>query len=162
MARCKIAKKLFVRHVAFLQHQTFLNTTSDLLPVPSLVSWPKEIVKTDALCHSRCGTLKNPHCSMAISAEYRSKFAALHRQLVMSSYKWNNLEWDVKQQLNKQKWSKLLWIVLCYCYTLCEMICLLSLGVDNNTLQLRFFYHFVLLAQINSITLPIPFMTQIP
>ena len=26
-----------------------------------------------------CGTLKNPHCSMAMSAEHRSKFAALHR-----------------------------------------------------------------------------------
>ena len=24
---------------------------------------------------SRCGTLKNPHCSMAMSAEHRSKFA---------------------------------------------------------------------------------------
>ena len=31
-------------------------------------------------CHSRCGTLKNPHCSMAMSAEHISKFAALHRQ----------------------------------------------------------------------------------
>ena len=29
---------------------------------------------------SRRGTLKNPHCSMAMSAEYRSKFSALHRQ----------------------------------------------------------------------------------
>ena len=64
-----------------------------------------ETVKTDAPCHSRCGTLKNPHCSMAISAEYRSKFAALHRQLVTSPYKWNNLEWDVKQQINKTKTS---------------------------------------------------------
>ena len=27
-----------------------------------------------------CGTLKNPHCSMAMSAEHRSKFAALYRQ----------------------------------------------------------------------------------
>ena len=31
-------------------------------------------------CHSRCCTLKNPHCSMAMSAEHRSKFAAFHRQ----------------------------------------------------------------------------------
>ena len=28
---------------------------------------------------SRCGTRKNPLCSIAISAEHRSKFAALHR-----------------------------------------------------------------------------------
>ena len=27
-----------------------------------------------------CGMLKNPHCLMAMSAEHRSKFAALHRQ----------------------------------------------------------------------------------
>ena len=39
--------------------------------------WP---LKTDAPCHSRGGTLKNLHCSMAMSAEHRSKFAALHRQ----------------------------------------------------------------------------------
>ena len=29
--------------------------------------------------HSRCGTLKNPQCSMPISAMYRLKFEALHR-----------------------------------------------------------------------------------
>ena len=34
----------------------------------------------DALCHSRYGMLKNPHCPTAISAEHRSKFASLHRQ----------------------------------------------------------------------------------
>ena len=33
--------------------------------------WP---LQTDVPCHSRCGTLKNPHCSMAISAEYRSNY----------------------------------------------------------------------------------------
>ena len=31
-------------------------------------------------CYSRCGTLKNPHCSMAMSAQHMSKFAVLHRQ----------------------------------------------------------------------------------
>ena len=31
-------------------------------------------------CHSRCGMLQNPHCSMAMSAEHRSKFTALHQQ----------------------------------------------------------------------------------
>ena len=38
--------------------------------------WP---LSTDFPCNSRCGTLKNPHCSMVMSAEYRSKLAALHR-----------------------------------------------------------------------------------
>ena len=32
--------------------------------------------KTNAPCHSGWGTLKNLHCSMAIIAEHRSKFAA--------------------------------------------------------------------------------------
>ena len=27
-------------------------------------------------CHSWCGTLKNPHCSMAMSADHRSKFCS--------------------------------------------------------------------------------------
>ena len=31
-------------------------------------------------CHNRYGTLMNPHCSMAMSAEQRSTFVALHRQ----------------------------------------------------------------------------------
>ena len=31
-------------------------------------------------CHNSCGTLKNPHCSMTMSTEQRSKFAALQRQ----------------------------------------------------------------------------------
>ena len=31
-------------------------------------------------CHSRCGMLQNPHCSMAMSAEHRSKLTALHQQ----------------------------------------------------------------------------------
>ena len=34
-------------------------------------------LQTDALCYSRCGTPKNPHYSMAMSTEQRSKFAAL-------------------------------------------------------------------------------------
>ena len=36
--------------------------------------------ETYAPCHSRCGTLKNPHCCLvSMSAKYRSKFAAPHR-----------------------------------------------------------------------------------
>ena len=34
----------------------------------------------DAPCYSKCGTLKNTHCSIAMSAEHGWKFAALHRQ----------------------------------------------------------------------------------
>ena len=36
----------------------------------------------DAPCHNRCGTLKNPHCSITRSAKHRSKlkFAALNLQ----------------------------------------------------------------------------------
>ena len=38
--------------------------------------WP---VLNDAPCHSSRGTLKNPRCSMVMSAEHRSNIAALHR-----------------------------------------------------------------------------------
>ena len=65
------------------------------------------IIIMDAPCHSRCGAL---NCSMAIGAEYRSKFAALHRvqvkicspspAMVMSPNEWKILEWDEKLQTN--------------------------------------------------------------
>ena len=51
-------------------------------PLPTGVSvtdprrWPFE---TDGLFHRRCGTLKNRYCSIHMSAEYRSKFEALHQ-----------------------------------------------------------------------------------
>ena len=38
--------------------------------------WP---IQTDVQCHSRCGTLKHPHCLMPISASHWSKFAAFCR-----------------------------------------------------------------------------------
>ena len=36
--------------------------------------WP---LWMDAPCHSSCGTLKNPHCSMAMSAKHRSSISKL-------------------------------------------------------------------------------------
>ena len=45
-----------------------------VLSVTGPQRWP---LQTDAPCHSRCGTLNNPHCSMTISAGHRSKFAVL-------------------------------------------------------------------------------------
>ena len=47
----------------------------------------------DAPCHSRCCTLMNPHCSMAVNADQRSKFAAFYRSSWLL-----NLEWDVNKQ----------------------------------------------------------------
>ena len=38
-----------------------------------------EISQLGLVCHSKCGALKNPHCSMAMSAEDDLKFAAIHR-----------------------------------------------------------------------------------
>ena len=61
--------------------------------------WP---FQTDApyACHRGCVTLKN--CSMAMSAEHRSEFAALHRQW-WRLHEWKILEWDDKpQKTNKQ------------------------------------------------------------
>ena len=48
------------------------------------------------------GRLKNPNCSMAISAKHRPKFEALHRHIVTSPYEWNILEWDFKQYTKKK------------------------------------------------------------
>jgi hypothetical protein len=39
-----------------------------------------ETGKSEVPCRSRCGTIKIPPCSKALSAEHRLKFAALHRQ----------------------------------------------------------------------------------
>ena len=36
--------------------------------------------KKEVPCHSGYGTLKTPYCSMAVSAEHRPNFAAIHRQ----------------------------------------------------------------------------------
>ena len=62
-------------------------------------------------CRNGCGTLKSPHCSMAMSAEQRSKFADLHRPspaTVTSPYEWKFLEWDDKLKTNKQT-NKYIW-----------------------------------------------------
>ena len=46
--------------------------------------------------------LKNSHCSMAISAGRRSKFASLHRQRGRLPNEWKILEWAGKFQTNEQ------------------------------------------------------------
>ena len=56
---------------------------------------------TDASCQSRCGTLKSPQCSMAMSAEHRS-FAALSLVIVTSPSEFRVLEWDENPQTNPQ------------------------------------------------------------
>ena len=49
--------------------------------IPTLLKHPlKDITIACTILIWTCGTLKNPHCSMAMSAEHRSKFAALHRE----------------------------------------------------------------------------------
>lgn len=45
-----------------------------------------ETVKLDFRCHSKCGTLKNLHWSMVISAEHRHKFESLHWHMVKYQY----------------------------------------------------------------------------
>jgi hypothetical protein len=56
--------------------------------------------KTEAPCHSRCGTIKIPICSKALSAEHRPKFCCPSPVMVTSPYKLNILERDVKQSIN--------------------------------------------------------------
>ena len=57
---------------------------------------------TDAPCHSRCGMFKNPHCSMAMSSEHRSKFPALHQQWLRLHWMNNSPAGQKKQTNNKQ------------------------------------------------------------
>jgi hypothetical protein len=42
--------------------------------------------KTEAPCHSKCGTIKSPACSEALSAEYRPKVCSSSRAMVTSPY----------------------------------------------------------------------------
>jgi hypothetical protein len=51
-----------------------------------------ETGKTEASCHSRCGTIKIPPCSKALSAEHRPKFCSSSPVMVTYPYKWNFLE----------------------------------------------------------------------
>ena len=54
-------------------------------------------IREDAPCHSRCGTLKNPHCSMAMSAKFRTKFGEISPVMMTSPYELD--EEDVKAQI---------------------------------------------------------------
>ena len=45
--------------------------------------------------NSRCGTLKNPHCSMVISDEHRSKFETLYRL-------WWRLQWGKNFRVGRE------------------------------------------------------------
>jgi hypothetical protein len=66
-----------------------------------------ETGKTEALCHSRWGTMKIPPCSKALSTEHRPIFCSPSPVMVTSPYKWKILEWDLKQWFNNQSiwWS---------------------------------------------------------
>jgi hypothetical protein len=67
-----------------------------------------EIGKTKVPCNSRCDTIKIPPCSKALSFEQRPKFTARPSPvMVRSPYKWNNLEWDIKQQTTNNQ--SILW-----------------------------------------------------
>jgi Fe-S-cluster containining protein len=46
-----------------------------------------ETGKTEAPCHSRCGTIKIPPCSRALSAKHRPKFCSPSPAMVTSPYK---------------------------------------------------------------------------
>jgi hypothetical protein len=56
-----------------------------------------ETGETEVPCHSRCGTIKIPPCSKALSAEHGPKFCSPSPAMVTSPYKWNILERDIKQ-----------------------------------------------------------------
>jgi hypothetical protein len=54
----------------------------------------EETGKTEVPCHSRCGTIKIPPCSKALSAEHGAEFCSPSPAMVTSPYKWNILERD--------------------------------------------------------------------
>ena len=56
-------------------------------------------------CHSRCGTLKNLHCSMAMRAEHSSKLEItnLSPVIVTSPYVWKILEMEENSQQTTNK-----------------------------------------------------------
>jgi hypothetical protein len=58
--------------------------------------------KTEAPYHSRCGTIKIPAYSKALSAEHRPRFCSPSPVMVTSPYEWKILEWDVKQKIINQ------------------------------------------------------------
>jgi hypothetical protein len=55
-----------------------------------------ETGKTEVPCRSRCGLIKIPPCSEALSAEHRPKFCSPSPAMATSPYKRNILERDVK------------------------------------------------------------------
>ena len=75
-----------------------MNTLTDIcllyIPISDFHTCPV----SQLVCHSRCGTLKNPHCSMAMTAVHTSKFAVLHRYCNISM---SEKEWTINP--NKQK-----------------------------------------------------------
>ena len=51
------------------------SSTAKRSPIGVSVTGPRRwLLWTDAPCHSRCGTLKNPHCSLAINAKQSQNF----------------------------------------------------------------------------------------
>jgi hypothetical protein len=64
--------------------------------------------KTEAPCHSRCGTIKIPPCSKAL----RSKFCSPSPVIVASPYKWNILERDVKHYIINQSYWLLKYVTM--------------------------------------------------
>ena len=79
---------------------------------------------TDALCHSRCGTLRNPHCSMAVGAEHRSKFAALHRQ-------WWRLQMSEKFSSGTKNLIQTITYVISAIYNKARLKCYVLDKIDN-------------------------------
>ena len=77
------------------------------------------IIRVDP-CHSRCCTLKNPHCLNAMSTEHSSKFAALHRQwwrLHMSEkFSSGTINPTQNKQSKNSEKMDINWYLFCTCY----------------------------------------------
>ena len=76
-------------------------------------------IKTDDPCHSRYGTLKNPHCSLAISAEHRSNLQPFTGNGDVSKWvknSWvgrtNNIFWSCVVRMANITWLIVLYLCL--------------------------------------------------
>ena len=103
----------------------------------------------NAPCHSRCGTQKNSHWSMAISVEH-VKMCSPSPVMVTSTYEWKILEWVEKPQPTNKQTNKVL--LQCMVITMFIISIYICLNCDSM-FPLSRTYDQLTCLKINSLTL---------
>jgi hypothetical protein len=90
----------FCNYITFMYHyvrdpwwsvlEYYSRSSTSLCVSKEATKWgsANENGKPEIPCHSRCGTIKIPPCSKALSAEHRSKFCSPSPAMVTSPYEW--------------------------------------------------------------------------